>query len=253
MEMNEFPDISILEHASQSMPLFPLGRTVLLPHTVLPLHVFEPRYVQLIRHISNGHKLFAIPRLKDPSLCTEEELQQEHPPIHNIAGIAKIMQIQELPQNRFNIWTLGVATMYIEEEIPIHPSPIDQDDSFLYRRARGRICFPSFEGDIQTNDLKQENCNILPQLEMDIAEGKEQLLLTKHLLMQVSQQCPQMSEEVSKLLEPSVADDCVLNIIAHLFIKSTSQKQIFLEEMNLGIRAQKLNEILANIVINCNE
>ena len=79
--MNEFPDISILEHASQSMPLFPLGRTVLLPHTVLPLHVFEPRYVQLIRHIEKGHQLFAIPRLKDPSLCTEEELQQESPAI----------------------------------------------------------------------------------------------------------------------------------------------------------------------------
>ena len=64
-------------------------------HTQFYHYVFEPRYVQLIRHISNGHKLFAIPRLKGPSLCTEEkELQQEHPPIHNIAGIAKIMQIQ---------------------------------------------------------------------------------------------------------------------------------------------------------------
>ena len=71
--------------------------------------------------------------------------------------------------------------------------------------------------------------------------------------MQVSQQCPQMSEEVSKLLDPSVADDCVLNIIAHLFIKSTSQKQQFLEEMNLGERAQILNDTLADIVINCNE
>ena len=251
--MNEFLDISILEHASKSMPLFPLGRTVLLPHTVLPLHVFEPRYVQLIRHIEKGHKLFAIPRTKDESLCTEEELLQEYPPTHKIAGVAKIMQIQELPQNRFNIWTLGVATMYIEEELPINSLPVEDHDSFLYRRARGRICFPSFEGDMQTNDSKEEKGNPMPTLEMDVSEGKEQLLLTKHLLMQVSQQCPQMSEEVSKLLEPSVADDCVLNIIGHLFIKSTFQKQMFLEEMNLGKRAQKLNEILANIVINCSE
>ena len=253
MEMNDFPDINILEHVSQSMPLFPLGRTVLLPHTVLPLHVFEPRYVQLIRHIEKGHKLFAIPRIKDISLYTEKEQQQEQPPIHNIAGIARIMQIQELPQNRFNIWTLGVGTMYIESEIPINPLPIEHDDSFLYRRARGRICFPSFEGDLQANHSEQVLFNAPSTFEMDIAEGKEQLLLTKHLLMQVAQQCPQMSEEVSKLLEPSVADDCVLNIIAHLFIKSTSQKQMFLEEMNLGNRAQKLNEILADIVINCNE
>jgi Lon protease-like protein len=251
--MTDFPDISILEYASQSMPLFPLGRTVLLPHTVLPLHVFEPRYVQLVRHIQNSHHLFAIPRLKDISLCTKEELQKEQPPIHRIAGIAKIMQVQELPKNRFNIWTLGVGTMYIEEELPINSLPIDHENSFLYRRAQGRICLPSYEGDLQSNLSTQEITNNNPTLVLSPQEGKEQLLLTKHLLLQVSQQCPQMSEEVSKLLEPSVADDCVLNIIAHFFIKSTSQKQQFLEEMNLGKRAQLLNNIIADIVINCNE
>lgn len=30
------------------MPMFPLG-TVLLPGAILPLHVFEPRYQQLVR------------------------------------------------------------------------------------------------------------------------------------------------------------------------------------------------------------
>jgi Lon protease-like protein len=246
--MNDFPDISILEYASQSMPLFPLGRTVLLPHTVLPLHVFEPRYVQLVRHIQKGHNLFAIPRMKESSSCDDGDQLL----IHRIAGIAKIMQIQELPENRFNIWTLGVGTMYIEEELPKNDLPIDHDASYSYKRGKGRICLPSYEGDLQSNQVKQNEDSPFKQ-DLSPKEGKEQLLLTKHLLLQVAQQCPQMSEEVSRLLEPSVADDCVLNIIAHLFIKSTSQKQRFLEEMNLGTRAQLLNDILADIVITCNE
>ena len=35
------------------MPMFPLG-TVLLPGMVLPLHVFEPRYQQLVRDCLDG-------------------------------------------------------------------------------------------------------------------------------------------------------------------------------------------------------
>ena len=246
--MTDFPDISILEYAVKSMPLFPLGRTVLLPHTVLPLHVFEPRYVQLIRHIQKSHQLFAIPRLKDHVFFTETERIQDQPPIHSIAGIAKIMQIEELDNDRYNIWTVGVGTMYIEEELPVHPLPIDHQDSFLYRRGRGRICLPSFDGDLQScasNSDKQE--------EISVKEGKEQVLLTKHLLLQVSQKCPQMQDEVSKLVEPNVEPDCLLNVLAHLFIKSTSQKQIFLEEMNLGQKSIIINDILADIVITCNE
>ena len=83
---------------------------------------------------------------------------------------------------------------------------------------------------IQTEKLQHPTTT-----EMDIAEGKEQLL-TKHLLMQVSQQCPQMSEEVSKFFEPSV-QMTVFSISLHIFIKSTSQKQIFRGD-ELGIRAQ---------------
>ena len=219
--MIDFPDISILEHTSKCMPLFPLGRTVLLPHTVLPLHVFEPRYVQLIRHIQNSHQLFAIPRLKDQSLLNETEYAQEQPPIHSIAGIAKIMQIEALDNNRFNIWTAGVGILYIEKELPVNDLPIDNENSYLYRRAQGRICMPSFEGDLQT---RASNC--IPDEEMLQKEGQEQVLLTKHLLLQVSQKCPQMQSEVSKLLDPTVEPDCMLNILAHLFIKSTSHNII---------------------------
>src|SRR2546430_14567521 len=38
---------------SQTMPLFPLG-TVLYPGLVLPLHIFEERYRQLVRDLLEG-------------------------------------------------------------------------------------------------------------------------------------------------------------------------------------------------------
>ena len=78
--MAEFPEFNLLQQVSQSIPLFPLGRTVILPYTILPLHVFEPRYVQLVKHIKENHNLFAIPRLKDlHDMTDEEKLLHQHP------------------------------------------------------------------------------------------------------------------------------------------------------------------------------
>ena len=74
--------------------------------------------------------------------------------------------------------------MFIEEELPINPLPIDHPDSYLYRRGKGRICLPSFDGDLQSMspDSKEE--------EISASEGKEQILLTKHLLFEVSKKMP---------------------------------------------------------------
>ena len=41
--------------------LFPLGGVVLFPHAVLPLHIFEPRYLQLISECETTQEPFGIP------------------------------------------------------------------------------------------------------------------------------------------------------------------------------------------------
>ena len=34
-----------------TIPLFPLHKTILLPGSVLPLHIFESRYRQMVEHV----------------------------------------------------------------------------------------------------------------------------------------------------------------------------------------------------------
>lgn len=41
--MTAQPSAPALDLSLERVPLFPLPRAVLLPHTLLPLHVFEPR------------------------------------------------------------------------------------------------------------------------------------------------------------------------------------------------------------------
>ena len=44
---------------SVTMPMFPLG-TVLFPYALLPLHVFEPRYRLMMRHVLDGDHEFGV-------------------------------------------------------------------------------------------------------------------------------------------------------------------------------------------------
>ena len=136
------------------------------------------------------------------------------------------MQIQDYHKIGliFGLWVS--QSMYIEEEIPIHPSPIDQDDSFYIDVLVVEYVFSVLKEIYRPMIQNRKILNILPQPEMDIAEGKEQLLPKTSFDAEPFQQCPQMSEEVSKLLEPSVADDCVLNIIA-IFYKINVSNRYF--------------------------
>jgi Lon protease-like protein len=50
--------------ASGDVPVFPLPGVVFFPRTVLPLHVFEPRYRAMVRDAVRGEGLIAVSLLR---------------------------------------------------------------------------------------------------------------------------------------------------------------------------------------------
>ena len=46
-------------------PLFPLPGVVLYPQMLLPLHVFEPRYLRMLEVVLDGERLIGIVQLKE--------------------------------------------------------------------------------------------------------------------------------------------------------------------------------------------
>ena len=54
-----------------AVPLFPLPRTCLLPWATLPLHVFEPRYRQMLQHALENERMFCIGTLIAPENATD--------------------------------------------------------------------------------------------------------------------------------------------------------------------------------------
>jgi Lon protease-like protein len=106
-----------LERALDDLPLFPLPRLVFYPHTMLPLHVFEPRYRKMLADCLESHGAMAVVRLMD----------EEH--IASIAGVGIIVHHEELPDGRSNMVLEGVARVRLEE-LPFCPP---------YRRARATL------------------------------------------------------------------------------------------------------------------
>lgn len=108
------------------IPVFPLPDVVFFPETVLPLHVFEPRYRRMVADCLAGDGRLAVAMLR-PGW---ERDYEGRPPIHEIAGAGEILQAEALPDGRFNILLDGRARVRIEAEEPPGDRP--------YRVVRAR-------------------------------------------------------------------------------------------------------------------
>lgn len=92
------------------LPLFPLP-LVLLPNEFLPLHIFEPRYQQLLKDVEAERKLFGI------LLFEPHDAISERPAAGGIGCVAEVREGQELPDGRSNVLTVGVIRFRLIEYV----------------------------------------------------------------------------------------------------------------------------------------
>lgn len=81
------------------IPLFPLG-LVLLPGATVPLHIFEPRYRQMLRDVNAGTRCFGL--IAPPADTAEGDL-----PAGRVGCIACITEMETMPDGRSNILIEG--------------------------------------------------------------------------------------------------------------------------------------------------
>ena len=105
-----------------SIALFPLADVVLFPGVLLPLHVFEPRYRELMSDVLQSNRAIAIPRLR----AGFEPEYFGRPSVYEICGAGSIVQDTKLADGRYNVLVSGLMRVRIVEELP----------SGTYRRAR---------------------------------------------------------------------------------------------------------------------
>ncbi len=97
------------------LPIFPLP-LVLMPFEILPLHIFEPRYRELLSDVQSEKNLFGI------SLLEPNEVFLEKPKVGSIGCVTEIRDAHTIDDGRSNILTIGVIRYringYIETDKP---------------------------------------------------------------------------------------------------------------------------------------
>lgn len=93
------------------VPMFPLPGVFLFPHQVLPLHVFEERYRDLVRDLLDAPGRFVVATI----LVGEQETPDHRPAVLPVAGYGEIVRHEKLPDGRYLIWVVGLARVRIRE------------------------------------------------------------------------------------------------------------------------------------------
>ena len=93
--------------------LFPLPGLVLFPHAMQPLHVFEPRYCEMLGEALQTDELIAMTTLTGGITDTVNE----QPPIASTVCIGRIVSHAELEDDRHNILLVGAKRAKIIREL----------------------------------------------------------------------------------------------------------------------------------------
>ena len=94
--------------------LFPLPNLVLFPHVIQPLHVFEPRYVELLEDALQSDRLIAMSLLQ----AGWEPDYEGRPPLAPVACLGRVLTWQSQPQKRYNLLLVGLRRVRIVNELP---------------------------------------------------------------------------------------------------------------------------------------
>jgi len=108
------------------IPILPLPNVVLFPHTLLPLHIFEPRYRKMTADCLQANRQLGVVLVRRAYGEEAKKNKSGMAPTHKILCVGNIVDHQLLPEGQFNIKVEGIHRAELLEFLPSWP----------YRRAK---------------------------------------------------------------------------------------------------------------------
>ena len=97
------------EKFPNKIPIFPLSSAIFFPKTILPLNIFEDRYIQLVNDAMKENRMFGMVQPKNREGITPE--------VYKIGCLGKIVSFNETEDKRFIISLSGIIRFKIKNEI----------------------------------------------------------------------------------------------------------------------------------------
>ncbi|MBI1385944.1 MAG: peptidase S16 [Rhizobiales bacterium] len=181
------------------IPVFPLSGVILLPHTQLPLNVFEPRYIAMIDYVLAGERLLGIVQPARRDVATGLSPMGNQAGLRSVGTVGRLTAFQETDDQRYLISLTGVCRFEIvAEEERDHP----------FRTMR--VSYDRFAHDLAPPEVPEEvdRARLLSVLRRYLtASGLAadwstvETASTAFLVNTLSMICPYGSEEKQALLE----------------------------------------------------
>jgi Lon protease-like protein len=192
-----------------TLPLFPLPNVVLFPNVYLPLHVFEPRYRQMMNRALAGERIIGMVLLR-PGFEADYE---RTPAIYPVGCAGSITHVERLPDGRFNLVLKGVSKFRVAREEPV-------TDAVLYREAH------------------------ITALRDDLSEADRAALKQHRTVLETRLEPLFSAAKAASRLPEIMSDEDLINALAQYLALEPVEKQALLELPGPVARARALLELL---------
>ena len=184
------------EDLINEIPVFPLSNAIFFPRTILPLNIFEDRYLQLVDDCMKGNRMFGMVQPRN-----RKDLSPE---VYNVGCLGKIISFNETSDKRFIISLAGLTRFRIKKEIKkeklyrsfevdysefLNDLEIKKDESFILEKKNllkiiqfffEKINYPVKYNELSKLDLDELISNVSMISPFSIEE-KQKLIETKKI------------------------------------------------------------------------
>ncbi len=186
--------------------IFPLSNAIFFPKTILPLNIFEKRYIQMVNDCMKENKLFGMvqPIMKKDS----------NKSVYSVGCLGKIINFNEVSNNMFIISLSGIIRFKIQEELKTEK---------LYRKFK--VDYTDFINDLE-KEKEQQTSN-----KKDLIKKIKTFLRNKNYEVQF--------DKLEKLhFEQLVSTICMLGPF------SEAEKQKLMETIKIEDKVKVLEELI---------
>tara|TARA_X000000368_G_scaffold401178_1_gene373803 strand:+ start:265 stop:903 length:639 start_codon:yes stop_codon:yes gene_type:complete len=198
-----------MKNLSTKLPVFPLSNFIIFPKTTVPLNIFEARYIDMVNDSMKSDKLIGMIQPKN-SINIDG-----NPELYEVGCVGKITSFIETEDDRYLIELKGLTRFKNIKEIKSEKK---------YRILE--VSYANFDQDL----INKEEELKFSDLEL-IFKDLKSLFEKKGFIINW------------KALEKQSLDE-IINALAMASPFTLEEKQILLEAKNLGLRKDKIAEIL---------
>jgi len=204
-----------VENFSGKVRLFPLPNLVLFPHVMQPLHIFEPRYRDLLEDALKDDRLIAMAVL-EPGWEADYE---GRPPLYPIACLGRVASYHCLEDGTYNVLLLGVRRIRLIREL---------DAIGSFREAKAELC--------------EDYCPPHLAAELGVLHRKLRTAFQKILPTM-----PGAEEQLGQLLGGDLSLGVLTDVIGYMLDIDIRQKEVLLAQTDVCLRSELLLKHLSAV------